>query len=224
MSTLNLSNRLMLCGSFVRSGKRVADIGTDHGYLPVWLVLNGKAPSAVAADINKGPLNHCIQTIEKYGVGGSVTTRLSDGLAAVGENEADDIVIAGMGGELIVSIIDSCCWSKSKDKHFILQPMTKPEVLRQYLYTNGFTIDTERAVLCEGKVYSVLSVVFTGSCLSPTLTQIYKGNIVRDENSVLYYQNEIKHLQNKVKGFTLGGNMEKAQQYNKVIENLRDLI
>ena len=97
----NLDNRLRLCAEYVRRGSRPADIGTDHAYLPVWLCRNGVCPSAIAADINPDPLSRGRLTVETAKLTGKIELRLSDGLSAISADEADDIVIAGMGGELI---------------------------------------------------------------------------------------------------------------------------
>ena len=158
----NLDNRLRLCAEYVRRGSRPADIGTDHAYLPVWLCRNGVCPSAIAADINPEPLSRGRLTVENAKLTGKIELRLSDGLSAISANEADDIVIAGMGGELIAKIIESCNWAKSPDKHFILQPMTKSEALICYLCQNSFKIESQECCEAGGKCYTVLSVYYTG--------------------------------------------------------------
>ena len=117
-----LGSRLGLCAAMVRPGCRLADIGTDHGYLPVWLAKTGVIRSAVAADVREGPLQSARQNIERYGVEEQVTARLSDGLDLVSAQEADDIVIAGMGGELIARLVDRAAWLRDPQKHLILQP------------------------------------------------------------------------------------------------------
>lgn len=124
-----------MCAGFVRQNARLADIGTDHAYLPLWLCLNGTCPSAVAADINPEPLSRGRAAIKSFNAEHLISARLSNGLENIAENEADDFVIAGMGGELIAAILDSCTYAKSSEKHFILQPMTKSEVLIKYLLT-----------------------------------------------------------------------------------------
>lgn len=124
-----------MCADFVRQNARLADIGTDHAYLPLWLCLNGTCPSAIAADINPDPLSRGQAAIMNFNAEHLISTRLSNGLENIGENEADDFVIAGMGGELIATILDSCAYAKNSEKHFILQPMTKSEVLIKYLLT-----------------------------------------------------------------------------------------
>ena len=161
-SETNLDNRLRLCAEYVRRGSRPADIGTDHAYLPVWLCRNGVCPSAIAADINPDPLSRGRLTVENSSLSEKIELRLSNGLSAISADEADDIVIAGMGGELIAKIIESCGWAKSPDKHFILQPMTKSEALICYLCQNSFKIESQECCEAGGKCYTVLSVYYTG--------------------------------------------------------------
>lgn len=173
----DLDSRLALCADFVRNGSRVADIGTDHAYLPVWLCKNNIAKSAIAADINPAPLQHGRQTIEKYNAQDMVTTCLSNGLEKISSNNIDDIIIAGMGGELIVSILSNAPWIKNSKYHFILQPMTKAEILREYLYSNGFDIECEKVALAENKLYTVMSVFYTGIVEDNTKLRKYYGKI-----------------------------------------------
>ena len=132
-----LDPRLELCASFVREGCRLADIGTDHAYLPVWLLKKEKISYAIAADIHLGPLRRAEKNIRKYHVEEKVSIRLSDGLETVFPIEVDDIVIAGMGGETIAKIIAEAPWLKDEKKHLILQPMTSAEDLRRYGMRNS---------------------------------------------------------------------------------------
>ena len=104
---IKLDNRLLLCAEFVRQDSAVADIGTDHAYLPVYLAQKGKIKKAIAADINEGPLKSGIETINRCGVSDTVSARLSNGLEKISPDECDDVIIAGMGGELICSIIEA---------------------------------------------------------------------------------------------------------------------
>ena len=153
-----LGSRLGLCAAMVRPGCRLADIGTDHGYLPVWLAKTGAIRSAVAADVREGPLQSARQNIERYSVEEQVTARLSDGLDLVSAQEADDIVIAGMGGELIARLVDRAAWLRDPQKHLILQPMSSAEDLRAFLLEKGFGVFREDAVQEDGHVYSVMLV------------------------------------------------------------------
>ena len=159
---ITLDSRLSLCASFVRQDSKLADIGTDHAYLPVWLCQNGVCKSAVAADINPEPLSRGQLTTRQAGLEDKVKTRLSDGLKSISADEADDIVIAGMGGELIAKIILDCEYSRDKDKRFILQPMTKSELLIERLCQNGFEILSQDCCVASNKCYTVLLVQYSG--------------------------------------------------------------
>lgn len=107
-----LDPRLSLCASFVPAGAKLADIGTDHGYLPIWLAKTGRVIHAVAADLRPGPLERAKENVRKYQVEDIVELRLSDGLQAFLPEEADFIVIAGMGGEVIASILGAAPWAE----------------------------------------------------------------------------------------------------------------
>lgn len=213
MRIFSLDNRLSLCACFVREKAVLADIGTDHAYLPVWLVTNGIIDKAIACDINEGPLKAGQADVQKYGLSDKIELRLSDGLVGVQENECDDIVIAGMGGELISRIIGDCSWAKNKDKHFILQPMTKPEVLTQFLYKNGFEIIEQKACECDNKHYTVMLVEYTGVITQADISQYYLGKLdTQDESSRLYLSHIISHLSKRAIGDpTLKGVIEKIK-------------
>ena len=159
---LPISKRLLLCTELITSCDTVADVGTDHGYLPVFLCRSGRIPSALACDINPLPLQSARENIARYGLSDRIEPRLSDGLREVRQTEVDDIVIAGMGGELIRDILSAAPWVKSPDKRLILQPMTHHEDLLKWLFENGFAILRQEAVLDEGKYYTVLSAVCDG--------------------------------------------------------------
>ncbi len=198
----SLDGRLSLCADYVRENTTVADIGTDHAYLPVWLCKTGKIKKALACDVKKAPLQNGIDTIKKYSAENQVEPRLSDGLAEIKDNEADDIIIAGMGGELIAKIIDNCNWAKNKNKHFILQPMTKGEVLIKYLYENGFEIISQNACIDGDKVYTVMLAAFTEKNSLPDESFLYTGLLNPNESPAhrQFINNQIKLLKNKAKG------------------------
>lgn len=162
MKELKLDNRLSQIYALVRTGVTVVDIGTDHGYLIVALILNKKCTGGLACDLNTRPLQKAQTLIAKYGLQDKIHTRLSDGLAQVNPDEIDDIVIAGMGGDLISKIIGNCAFSKDKKYHFILQPMTKIALLRKNLYAQGFEIKEEVPIIDGKFAYTILSVGYTG--------------------------------------------------------------
>lgn len=201
-SRILLDKRLMMCADFVRENARVADIGTDHAYLPLWLCLNGKCPSAIAADINPEPLSRGIEAIKNACAEHLVSARLSDGLEKIKRDEADDIVIAGMGGELIAKIIENCPFSRDSSKHFILQPMTKSEVLIKYLYQSGFEILRQDCCVASGKCYTVILASYTGIKKEYDEVFCYLGRLDPKNNSThrLFAENHILRLSKQSKG------------------------
>lgn len=206
-------NRLALCASFVRDKVKVADIGTDHAYLPVWLCLTGKAVSAVAADINPEPLSRGELTIKKYGAEKLVKTRLSDGLKNIKEDEADDIIIAGMGGELIAKIMDNCPFSKNPEKRFILQPMTKCSELIKYLCENGFEILRQDTCKEGKKLYTVMQVCYRGEKILHEEDFLYLGILTPETN-----ENHREYAE------LILSRLEKQQRSNPGLKNVSEII
>lgn len=153
---MKLSHRLMTIASFVRRGSKIADIGTDHGYIPIYLVKEGISPSALAMDVRKGPLERAENHVLGYGLGDKIKVRLSDGLMKLKPGEADTIVIAGMGGELIVRILEAGRHVWESTERLILSPQSEIGSVRHYLEENGFTILRETMVKEEGKYYTVI--------------------------------------------------------------------
>lgn len=193
-----LNERLSLCASLVRKGKRVADIGTDHAYLPVWLVRAGFVPFAIAADIKAEPLKSGQLTIEKYHAESYIETRLCDGLKGIESSEIDDVVIAGMGGETIIHILSDALWLKDSTKRLVLQPMSKHELVIDYLYQNGFELKEHKCAFCDGKIYTAFSAEYSGHTnLCSELfsyTGLLKGENDHDKKFLL---SVINHLEKK---------------------------
>lgn len=154
-----MTPRLLCVASFAESGCSVADIGTDHAYIPIWLVKQGIAKTAIAMDVNRGPILRAEENIRKFSMEDTIKTRLSNGLEHLLPGEADTVIIAGMGGMLINDILDAGENLYPTIRHFILQPMTAIEETRKYLAENGFLIVDERLAREEDKIYCVLSVV-----------------------------------------------------------------
>lgn len=160
--TKRLGARLSAVAGMVRDGVTLYDIGTDHAYLPIFLVSSGKIGRAFACDVALGPISSAERSISAAGLSDRITTVLSDGISDVGLTYPCDIVIAGMGGELIASIIDAKPDVKRPDVRLILQPMTKPEHLRKYLAANGFEIIAEELAE-EGKIYQITVCRYVGT-------------------------------------------------------------
>ena len=173
---MSVSNRLLKIAGMIKHGSSVADIGTDHAYLPVFLVKEGIAQKAFACDIGDGPLKNARDNIERFGIK-NVFLRKGDGLSAVKPCEIDTAVIAGMGGDLIARIIDNAPWIKDAAYELILQPMTAAEELREYLLTNGFDIVLERAVSSQGRIYTVMKARFVGGSLKCSPLFLYIGRL-----------------------------------------------
>ena len=160
---MTLDKRLSLIASYVRPGSRLADVGTDHALLPAALVAAGHCPRAIASDLRTGPVNAARLTVNAAGLEKRIDIRQGDGLAPLSAEEADDIVIAGMGGETIAGILDAAPWTKNGHFRFILQPMTRVGYLHRYLLQHGFSILREEAAEEAGRLYVVLLAQFTAS-------------------------------------------------------------
>ncbi len=156
-----LSERLSVIAEKVKPGRSVCDVGTDHGYLPAYLYLEGRQTLVTATDIREKPLLNAKTNLKKLGAEG-VNLILCDGLTGVSRNAADTVIIAGMGGEVIMKIIKSCAFFPDKDIDLILQPMTASHKLRKFLFESGYEISDETPVKEKGKIYSVMSVKYDG--------------------------------------------------------------
>lgn len=155
---LELSPRLRMVADLVPKGARLADVGTDHAYLPSALILEGVIPSAIAADLRQGPLNRAMSTVRECGLTDRVAFRLCDGLCGVHPEEVEAVAIAGMGGETISAILAAAPWTRERDIPLVLQPMSSMPDLRFWLAQNGYRILTEQLVREGDTLYTALSV------------------------------------------------------------------
>ena len=190
-----LSKRLTAVASLVKNGAVVADIGTDHGFVPVYLYRKGIIKGAVAADINKGPLASCQALVEQEGLGSVIKARLSDGLNNISDDEYDTVILAGMGGELVAEILSRQDVTK---KHIIVNAMTHPEIARKFLYDNGFEIDNDLIVKDGRRYYSVFDAYYTGKIKPKCRADYYLGNI-KDFSNKGYFSHLLNYLRNKEK-------------------------
>lgn len=187
MVALKLGERLLAAAALTRQGRALADIGTDHALLPVYLLLGGKIPRAVACDIGKGPLENARRTVEKYGVGEKVQLILSDGLRELEGLHLKDFVLTGMGGNLISDILRDAPFIKEEGVHLVLQPQSHAEDVREFLYSNGFEILREE-LASEGRhLYLLLEAEFTGRSEPFGVKEIYFGKL-EDSASPLKYE------------------------------------
>lgn len=157
--TLQLTPRLAGLAALAPFGTRLADIGTDHGKLPIALLLSGQITAAIGSDVREGPLSHAAKNADAYGV--ALPLRLAPGLSAIRPEECDTISIAGMGGETIAEILSAAPWTSNGKHLLLLQPMTMIPLLRQWLWANGYQI--VRETLCrEGKRWYVILSAYGG--------------------------------------------------------------
>ena len=169
-----LSPRLHTCAEFIHSGERVADVGTDHGYLGIWLLREGIASHIIASDIGEGPLSAAKANAARFGLTDQITFCLSDGVQDI-PREFDALVIAGMGAQTMVHILQNAPWLPGK--RLILQPQNKPYLLRAWLSANGWHIREEKLVRDGRFLYAVMEAIYApaapltpGQCwLSPAL-------------------------------------------------------
>ncbi len=167
---MQLSQRLGTVASMVTPGCRIADVGCDHGYLSIWLAYNRVCSGIIASDIRQGPLQKGIDNAAKSNVSDRIDFRLCGGLSDVDEEEVDEIIICGMGGEVISSILEESPWSLKK--RLILNPASKADILRGFLYKNGMAIATERLVIDSGLMYNIIEAV-PKRVFMPTPAQLY---------------------------------------------------
>ncbi len=159
VSKLQLNPRLSKLAQLLPEAQTIADIGTDHGYIPIYAILEKSAEYAIASDINRGPVNRAKINVENFGLSEKISLRLGAGLETLKPNEAQVIVIAGMGGILISEILSASIEVSLSAEKLLLQPMTAVKELREYLCENNFLIEEEFLVAEEDKIYNILSVV-----------------------------------------------------------------
>ena len=184
---MELSIRLKTVAEAVTKGNRVADVGTDHGYVPIYLVKNDLSPAGIAMDVNKGPLEKAQEHIREEKLGGKIATRLGNGLAPLEPGETDTVIIAGMGGDLICKILKAKPEFLIEGKEFILQPQSEWFKVRRLLKEYRYQIEKEWFLKEDGKYYVIIKA-------EPTWTQPQR--LKHQQPSIREYIKEIspKHL------------------------------
>jgi len=182
---MQISDRLKTVASFVTEGMRVADIGTDHAYVPIYLIQEGKIPSALAMDVGSGPLQRAKEHIAEQGLSEKIETRLSNGFSAFHKGEAQSVVIAGLGGDLIIQILNLGKDVISEVSEFILSPHSEIHKVRSYLMEQGFSIIRETMLCEEGIYYTIIKAVY-GRGDYETEPEIWYGKrLLEERNPVL---------------------------------------
>lgn len=182
-----LSKRLLTVAGMVENDSVVADIGTDHAYIPIYLVEQGVCKKAIAMDVNPGPLERAREHILASGLSEQIVTRLSDGLAKLSENEADTYVIAGMGGPLMVSILARRMDLLQKGKTLVLQPQSEIGEVREFLIHNHYKIIREEMFYDMEKTYVAMKAIKSKESITYTKTQYIFGKLLLENlNPVLF--------------------------------------
>ncbi|TDT51083.1 tRNA (adenine(22)-N(1))-methyltransferase [Fonticella tunisiensis] len=224
---MNLSKRLKHIVKMIPSCRCLADIGTDHGYIPIYTVMNNISKYAIASDINQGPINAAIQNIKKFNLNDKIQTRVGSGLSTITEGEADVIVIAGMGGTLITEILAEGSPVARQAEYLILQPVQYPEVLRKYLVNNGYIIIDEDIVKEDNKYYQVIKAANGISKPYDKEVYYYIGKILIDKGNPLlkeYIEYKMDILKNILEQLSEKQQVEKYRELSQLINEFKDVI
>lgn len=187
-----MSKRLDKIASYVKDGVGVADVGTDHGYIPVMLCRRGYTGNIIGTDINEGPLNKARRSLLEAGFEDKVSLVLCDGLEGVEPDSVNTVIVAGMGGDTITGILDRAEWCAREDVRLILQPVTKPEILRYWLINNEFQITDEALVKENGTVYQIICAK-PGKSERYSDAELFTGKLDRIKNDELYNEHIAIH-------------------------------
>lgn len=194
----HLDARLAAVAAYVRPGSTVADIGCDHGKLSAWLAGSGRCPLVFACDLREGPLQKARETCAPWA--DRVVFRLGSGLKVLAPGEAQDIVIAGMGAETIMEILDAAPWVFDGRYNLILVPATKHSLLRRWLARRGFALQSETLCTAAGRWYAVMNARYTGICAEPTGLWCLSGKTEGQPGAGIYRAQQL----GKLKKYRLG--------------------
>ena len=226
MKNSALNARLLSAAELTRQNATFADIGTDHAYLPLFLLDEGRICRAICSDINEGPLASARKNAEERGLSDKIDFVLTDGAAALSDMGATDYAICGMGGELIAEIIRSAPYLKNSDLNLILQPMSRQAYLRKFLAREGFLIKKESYSFDAGKYYVCLQTVYDGVCREIDEIEAEIGSsdaeFLGQDARVGYVKNLLNARRRAAGGKKLGG-IENIPE-EKVIEALESLL
>ena len=194
---MNLSKRLQKIADFVPKGSAVCDIGTDHGYIPVYLVKENISSKVIGTDISKGSLDKIIDLVEKEKLQDLIDIRLGDGLYILSPNEVNTLIIAGMGGILISEILENSKEVSKTIENFILQPMVGVEELRRYLIGNNFKIIDEELVFEDGKYYEIIFAKEGHQVIDKEIYFEISEILIKEKHPLL--KSYIEHKKDKIK-------------------------
>lgn len=224
-----LSKRLESIAKLIDNCGSIADIGTDHGYIPVYAVDKQICKTAIASDINRGPVEKAKQNIKSYNLQDKIECRLGGGLSVLKPYEVDGAVIAGMGGNLIKDILEEGLDVFKTLKFVILQPVQNPEILREYIYNKGYRIIDEELCYEDGKYYEIIKITY--DMKSKKVDDIYyevSEKLVAKKHALLkefisYKIDKYKKVLEYIKEETVNANKKKDETVDK-INKLKELL
>lgn len=228
---MKLTDRLYKIASFVTKDKKIADIGTDHGYIPVYLLKNNIIPFAILADINRGPLENARKEVRHSGLENKTDLRCGSGIEVLEKGEVDEIIIAGMGGMLIADILEAKKEVAQNAEKLILQPMQAQEELRKYLLNNGYEIMEEALENEDFRIYEIMTAKYTGKNNIPKDEIYYEvgEKLLKDKNDLFkeFVNKKIKSnksILNKLEGIESETISEKRKEIEIKIKKLENLL
>ena len=223
-----MSNRLELIASLAKNGVGVADVGTDHAYIPIIMRKSGYKGNIIAGDINECPLEKARISLENAGLSDSVELVLCDGLSGIDSSKVDTVIVAGMGGDTITGILDRGLydmpeWASRSDYKLILQPVTKPEILRFWLVNNGFIITSEMQTEENGMLYQIICAQ-PGESPKYKDAELYTGRLEQIQDSKYFDKLLSMHIKRFKAAADSLQNAEKAslKAWNMMILNMID--
>ena len=220
-----MNRRLSAIAALIPAGKGMIDVGTDHGYLPAELALSGYPGLLFASDINAEPLAVAKKTAAQAGVSNRIHFLRCDGLKLCPPDAVDTIVIAGMGGDLIVRILDEAEWCMDRRYRLILQPMTKPEVVRYWLVYNEFEIESETLVEDGGILYQIVTASFGGQTRLND-AELFVGKRSLNPDRALYgrmLEIEFRRFERAITGMAVGGGDARWKLYREIRDQLKEM-
>ena len=226
MRLFTLSPRLRAAARWLDADAHLADIGCDHGRLPIYAAARLGLPSVIACDIRPVPLSRAEKNCRLYGVQDKVELRLGDGLAPVSPEECTHITICGMGGDTIAAILAAAPWTKEGKHTLILQPETSAHKLRRFLFENGYAVLDERAVQDTNRVYTLLLVRGGAEPFKPDILDEYASPALRarhDADAQAYLARVRASLLSRMKGEVPGSEAYRAlDEAQKALERNND--
>ena len=221
---LPICKRLRCCAELVPQGARVADIGCDHGYLGIHLLLSGQAQSVHACDLRKAPIHRAMENAQRFGTAEKIRFSLADGLDAILPDEVDTIVCAGMGADCMIGILRAAPWIQSC--RLILQPQTSGQDLRRYLRSDGFSILRETLAMDGNFLYTILEAGYTGetAALTPG-AQFVSPQLLADGSPLLprYLSRLRSSMGRTLEGLENGRYPEKQRYYAAALQEIEEL-